>query len=198
MPAEARTSVTPLFKAPVPEPVVEQAPQPVVERVRMPEPVVEQMIAPVVEVPPAMAESIAPIAETTAEITATIAEVSLAEAPEDVTIAETATLEDDAHDLAVLDMVAMEMAVEDFNEPEMDAPEISQLQIAEPVEMDTAATPDVSPMPEVIAVAPEPAQPSLGAALIANGVISNPNAPTGDPLAPIRRMSQAEKIAFFS
>ena len=39
---------------------------------------------------------------------------------------------------------------------------------------------------------------SLGAALIANGVISNPNAPASDPLAPIRRMSQAEKIAFFS
>lgn len=54
------------------------------------------------------------------------------------------------------------------------------------------------------ALAPEPPQarpapaPSLGAALIANGVIADPKTPTSDPLAPIRRMTQAEKIAFFS
>lgn len=50
------------------------------------------------------------------------------------------------------------------------------------------------------ALAPEPqtAAPSLGAALIAGGVIANPAASASDPLAPIRRMTQAEKIAFFS
>jgi hypothetical protein len=42
------------------------------------------------------------------------------------------------------------------------------------------------------------AEPSLGSALIANGILRNPGASRADPLAPIRRMSQAEKIAFFS
>jgi hypothetical protein len=39
-------------------------------------------------------------------------------------------------------------------------------------------------------------QPSLGHALLASGVIQNPS--RSDPLAPFRRMSQAEKIAFFT
>ena len=41
-------------------------------------------------------------------------------------------------------------------------------------------------------------EPSLGSALIANGILRKPGASVSDPLAPIRRMSQAEKIAFFS
>ena len=48
-------------------------------------------------------------------------------------------------------------------------------------------------------VAPErAAEPSLGSSLIASGFLRKPNIPANDPLAPIRRMSQAEKIAFFS
>lgn len=39
---------------------------------------------------------------------------------------------------------------------------------------------------------------SLGSSLIANGIVRKPQASPSDPLAPIRRMSQAEKIAFFS
>jgi hypothetical protein len=39
---------------------------------------------------------------------------------------------------------------------------------------------------------------SLGATLIASGVVRKPVLAANDPLAPIRRMSQAEKIAFFS
>ena len=46
-------------------------------------------------------------------------------------------------------------------------------------------------------LAPEPA-PSLGSSLIANGIVPRPRASRPDPLAPIRRMSQTEKIAFFS
>ena len=42
------------------------------------------------------------------------------------------------------------------------------------------------------------AAPSLGSTLIASGILRKPNSPSQDPLAPIRRMSQAEKIAFFS
>jgi len=38
----------------------------------------------------------------------------------------------------------------------------------------------------------------LGSTLIANGILRQPNASGPDPLAPIRRLSQAEKIAFFS
>jgi hypothetical protein len=41
-------------------------------------------------------------------------------------------------------------------------------------------------------------QPSLGSSLIAHGIVRKPGAMPTDPLAPIRRMSQAEKIAFFS
>jgi len=39
--------------------------------------------------------------------------------------------------------------------------------------------------------------PSLGSSLLANGIVQS-KTPANDPLAPIRRMSQAEKIAFFS
>lgn len=42
------------------------------------------------------------------------------------------------------------------------------------------------------------AQSSLGASLIANGIVARPASPRSDLLAPIRRMSQAEKVAFFS
>jgi hypothetical protein len=45
---------------------------------------------------------------------------------------------------------------------------------------------------------PGPAGISLGASLIASGIVAKPAEPRIDPLAPIRRMSQAEKIAFFS
>lgn len=39
---------------------------------------------------------------------------------------------------------------------------------------------------------------SLGASLLVSGVVAKPPSPKSDPLAPIRRMSAAEKIAFFS
>lgn len=110
--------------------------------------------------------------------------------------------EETAEDRAVLDLVAMEMAAPDLSEPEMaipetTVPEMESPQLAEP-EMIAAVAPAAeaiaAPQPE-----PEvPSHPSLGAALIAGGVIPHPNAPASDPLTPIRRMSQAEKIAFFS
>jgi hypothetical protein len=65
--------------------------------------------------------------------------------------------------------------------------------------------PVVTPLPlssPVVAraTAPEPAvvEPSLGSTIIANGLLQPAKPPANDPLAPIRRMSQAEKIAFFS
>jgi hypothetical protein len=39
---------------------------------------------------------------------------------------------------------------------------------------------------------------SLGSSIIASGIVRKPAVAANDPLAPIRRMSQAEKIAFFS
>jgi hypothetical protein len=39
---------------------------------------------------------------------------------------------------------------------------------------------------------------SLGSTILATGIVKRPSASASDPLAPIRRMSQAEKIAFFS
>ncbi|WP_167407192.1 hypothetical protein [Bradyrhizobium forestalis] len=56
----------------------------------------------------------------------------------------------------------------------------------------TATLPMPSPLP-----APLP-EPSLGATILASGILQKPRAPANDPLAPIRRMTQAEKIAFFS
>jgi hypothetical protein len=56
--------------------------------------------------------------------------------------------------------------------------------------MQTAPLPMPSPVPE-----PEP---SLGSTILASGLLQTPRPPANDPLAPIRRMTQAEKIAFFS
>ncbi len=69
--------------------------------------------------------------------------------------------------------------------------------------------PAARPAPPAVAVAsarePAPAptqigeaELSVGSAVIASGILNKPKVPANDPLAPIRRMSQAEKIAFFS
>lgn len=52
----------------------------------------------------------------------------------------------------------------------------------------TATLPMPSPMPE----------PSLGATILASGIVQKSRPAANDALAPIRRMTQAEKIAFFS
>jgi hypothetical protein len=55
-----------------------------------------------------------------------------------------------------------------------------------------------SPAVDEPLIRPTPApEPSLGSMIIANGILPKKE-PASDPLAPIRRMSQAEKIAFFS
>lgn len=52
------------------------------------------------------------------------------------------------------------------------------------------------PMPSPLSASlPEP---SLGATILASGILQKPRAAANDPMAPIRRMTQAEKIAFFS
>ncbi|WP_454626342.1 hypothetical protein [Bradyrhizobium cenepequi] len=119
----------------------------------------------------------------------------------------------DAHDEAVLDMIAMEMGAPDPFDAE-DATAIIAEQL--PIEPEMPAEPEIVPQaPELAAALPEPQaelppQPtfvappeppveiSLGSSIIASGLIKKPTAAANDPLAPIRRMSQAEKIAFFS
>ncbi len=133
----------------------------------------------------------------------------------------------DARDEAVLELVAFEMAAPDpsfdeLPEPAADAPDIApELEAAGPApaapEMAapvTLANPIAVPAAEPQAAAPVPPAPALpepapecaveapqqvswGSTIIARGIIKTPGA-ANDPLAPIRRMSQAEKIAFFS
>jgi hypothetical protein len=131
----------------------------------------------------------------TAEFVPPSASTPEAAASEDV--AATAQIEiavpeaDIAHDEAVLDLIALEMATPDFDEPDIAGTDVMEANSAEPDLVLRAAEP---PQPEP---APVP-QPSLGASLIANGIVRRPDTSYADPLAPIRRMSQAEKIAFFS
>lgn len=69
-----------------------------------------------------------------------------------------------------------------------------------------AVTEAVAPMRTETAVqeahemtAQAPATPaSLGAAVLANGLVRSPETTRSDPLAPFRRMSQAERVAFFT
>jgi hypothetical protein len=110
----------------------------------------------------------------------------------------------DAYDEALLDMVALEMG----------APDDAGIDDAadEAADEAHAAAPPPPPEPVIVAEmpappelqtslqpAPEPpVEPSLGSTLLANGIVRQPNPAMSDPLAPIRRMSQAEKVAFFS
>jgi hypothetical protein len=141
------------------------------------------------------------------------AEDVTAEAENMTTGTEGATAEfADAQDDAVLDMIAAEMTAPDVSDGcDIDDPydaDIDELAVAE---LRTADPEAFAPAPEPILLPEQPQafepllqasgeaslEPSLGSALIANGILSKP-ATASDPLAPIRRMSQAEKIAFFS
>lgn len=187
--AEPReASVTPLFKAPASEPVAEAPVETTASHMPAfaPAPVEEALAA---------AEALAEAAEAMAHSPSLL--------PEEATTA--ADLSFDAHeaeDLAVLDAVAMEMGALDLDEADELFEPVAEAIPSEPAYEAPVAQPPVAPemtLAEITeaALAPEPA-PSLGAALIAGGVIANPAASATDPLAPIRRMTQAEKIAFFS
>src|SRR4051794_27595778 len=139
---------------------------------------------------PAATAEFAPPPEAAAEAAAATPSGDVAAAAQ----IETAAIEaDTAHDEAVLDMIALEMAASDFDEPEIAEAHVMEVSSVEPDTVSQADEPAV-PLPES---APIP-QPSLGASLIAHGIVLRPVPSAADPLAPIRRMSQAEKIAFFS
>ncbi len=125
-----------------------------------------------------------------------------------------ATQDADAQDEAVLDMIAMEMGAPDpISDDEIAEAVAEQVRLAEPAPIAPAIVakapePVVAPAPPVrqavqpppaAAPAPVPAvEVSLGSTIIASGMLRKPVTAANDPLAPIRRMSQAEKIAFFS
>jgi len=106
----------------------------------------------------------------------------------------------DAYDEALLDMVALEMGAPDDagidDAADEAAAEIHTTAAPPPAEL--VAVTEI-PAPPALQPAPEPAvEPSLGSTLLANGIVRHPHPVMSDPLAPIRRMSQAEKVAFFS
>jgi hypothetical protein len=111
----------------------------------------------------------------------------------------------DAYDEALLDVIAVEMAAPDPSDTEDTFDDgAAEIQVDEPPPADPETVaeqpePVVAPQPSEIQPSPQPSlEVSLGSTLIANGIVRRPRAAMSDPLAPIRRMSQAEKIAFFS
>jgi hypothetical protein len=178
----------------------------------------------VAELAAPMAEAMEAKAEV-ADVTAEVADPSpeAADISAEGAEAQDADAQDaEAHDNAVLDMVAMEMASPDpedvYDPPESEtdeAPTSDETEVSsEPqisYEPQATALPPIAPLSvaertePVIAAAPQPVQepkpspePSLGSSLIASGLVRGHAASRPDPLAAIRRMSQAEKIALFS
>ena len=123
----------------------------------------------------------------------------------------------DAEDEAVLEMIALEMAAPDLadDEPFVDE-EVPENPPANPVKIESEIMgeraepagvslqpPEAPPLeapvePSTVPSLEPPDDASLGATIIANGILGKPSSSASDPFAPIRRMSQAEKIAFFS
>jgi hypothetical protein len=147
------------------------------------------------------------------------------EAAEDMAVLDVIALEMAEPEMAEPKLAELELAEPGLAEPDLAepppiidtdifAPEIVEPVAAEPaiaesttvepdiVEPTTTAPPMVELAPET-AIAPEPdpvpepEAPSLGASLIASGIVSGRSF-SHDALAPLRRMSQAERIAFFS
>ena len=157
----------------------------------------------------AATETVGATAET-ADVTAETADVMAATA--DVTAEAVAVTAEAAaaHDDAILDMIALEMAADDPSDdddvPDTGLDETSFVEVApaDPVSVAPepmaagAEPPAIEPSLQPSAELEDSAEPSLGSSLIARGILSRPQAAGSDPLAPIRRLSQAEKIAFFS
>ena len=104
---------------------------------------------------------------------------------------------------AVIDTVADDCSLMDeaiLPEPQ----EVLPRPVAEAQPDIVMATPAFEVIDEAVAniapgsIAEEESTSTLGASLIASGVIARPSTPRSDPLASIRRMSLAEKVAFFS
>jgi hypothetical protein len=132
----------------------------------------------------------AALAET--EVGLAAADVSAATAPDGDTA--------DADDDAVLDMIAMEMGAPDPIDDEETAAAVTV-----PADLAETSAPIAPPIRAAVQAAPAvakaespPADDSLGSSIIARGMMRKPAHSASDALAPIRRMSQAERIALFS
>jgi chemotaxis protein histidine kinase CheA len=134
-----------------------------------------------------------------------------------------AAVHDDAHDAAVLELIAAEMAEPDPIGCDDDSGPVDEDIVVtrrpEAVSIERMPEPVAPVRPPVVHPFPQPSspisfqptataaretpptpanEPSLGSTIIAGGFLPPTKTPANDPLAPIRRMSQAEKIAFFS
>jgi hypothetical protein len=152
------------------------------------------------------------VVDAEAEITAEAAEITQASGMSD---------EDaDAHDDAVLELIAAEMAAPDVSDtngypdeqemPQAEPPP-AQPEMIGPSEEVAVVAPAMAPaiepsapvalQPARVERMPEPSpqsepEPSIGSTLLAGGLLKSQGA--NDPLAALRRLSQAEKIALFS
>lgn len=175
---------------------------------------------------PVLTQTRTPAAEVAAAQQATVREIVVQEvAIQEAAVQNADAQNADAEDEAVLDMIAMEMGAPDdpISDDEIAEAIAEQARAAEPAPIVPAIVakapePVAAPAPPVQQViqpppppaaapvppAPVPAAPiptvevSLGSTLIASGMLRKPVTAANDPLAPIRRMSQVEKIAFFS
>lgn len=146
-----------------------------------------------------------PLAEAEAEPVAILhaADPIPAETSDEVQIA---AADEELFDVAVApEVTSPEIATETM----LLAEESPPVELSAPVEEIADSEPVVTAHLDIVLEAPEPAleivpeiviapPASLGESLIASGIIARPATPRSDPLAPIRRMSQAEKVAFFS
>jgi hypothetical protein len=145
-----------------------------------------------------------------AEVTAEAADQSDAAADATVEVAELISEAADAQDEAILDLVALEMAapappdLDDCSGHASDEIRSAASPLGDPIMVAPKPEPTIAPaqppaVQQSLQPSPQPShEASLGSSLIASGIVRRPLASQPDPLAPIRRMSQAEKIAFFS
>jgi hypothetical protein len=172
----------------------------------------ETLAAPEVAEVSAMSFAKTAPAETAPAATLVDTEAALASA-EVTDVADAAVTDEaaDADDEAILDMIAMEMGAPDpIDDDEIAAAMAEPAHFAEPAPVEQAIVaevaepvaavvePPVEMRPQPAAVAAPAVEMSLGSSILASGMFSKPAKPANDPLAPIRRMSQVEKIAFFS
>jgi len=200
MPAPVAGTVEETSAATEPEAAIAAPMETVGERAEAPE-----LASETIEIPEEAAEATAEVADMAAEMPDAAPEAGdeSAEAAE-------------AYDEALLDMVALEMGAEDPIDiddaldtaaDEIDAMELAEPPPAKPVTVARDAAPPVAPEPAPVQPSlqspPKPASkpeaaPSIGSTILAGGFLQKPKSSGADPLAPIRRMSQAEKVALFS
>src|SRR3954447_11546140 len=176
-----------------------------------PEEVAAAAVAPIVAAEPG-AKAVDEVIGAPATLPAAEANAAYAE-PETALSEEAAN----AHDEAVLDLIAAEMMapepVDEFDDLEMTIPEAPFAESAPPIVetvaqqvAEQAIARHAAPLSQAQAAEPLAAAPadepvadvSLGSSILASGMLKKSTTSGNDPLAPIRRMSQAERIAFFS